>query len=34
MEARLRPFAQELCRLAESFQVKQLQQFIQQYREV
>ena len=33
-EARLRPFAQELCRLAESFQVKQLQQFIQQHAEV
>jgi signal transduction histidine kinase len=34
MEATFRPFAQELCRLAENFQVKQLQQFIQQYLEV
>jgi CheY-like chemotaxis protein len=34
MEARFRPFAQELCRLADNFQVKQLQQFIQQYLEV
>jgi signal transduction histidine kinase len=34
MEARFEPFAQELCRLAENFQVKQLQQFIQKYLEV
>jgi CheY-like chemotaxis protein len=34
MEATFRPFAQELCRLAENFQVKQLQQFIRQYLEV
>ncbi len=33
-EAKLRPFAQKLCRLAEGFQVKQLQQFIQEHVEV
>jgi CheY-like chemotaxis protein len=30
-ETQFKPFAQELCRLAEGFQIKQLQQFIQQY---
>jgi signal transduction histidine kinase len=34
MEVKFKPFAQELCRLAEGFQVKQLQTFIQQYVEV
>jgi signal transduction histidine kinase len=34
MEVQFKPFAQELCRLAEGFQVKQLQQFIQQYLDV
>jgi CheY-like chemotaxis protein len=31
---KFKPFAEELCRLAEGFQIKQLQQFIQQYMEV
>jgi CheY-like chemotaxis protein len=31
LDVKFNPFAQELHRLAESFQVKQLQQFIQQY---
>jgi signal transduction histidine kinase len=31
LDIKFKPFAQELYRLAESFQVKQLQQFIQQY---
>ncbi len=31
LDVKFNPFAQELCRLAESFQVKQLQQFVQQY---
>lgn len=31
LDVKFSPFAQELYRLAESFQVKQLQQFIQQY---
>jgi CheY-like chemotaxis protein len=31
LDVKFNPFAQELCRLAESFQIKQLQQFIQQY---
>lgn len=30
-DRKFRPFAQELCRLAENFQVKQLQSFIQEY---
>jgi CheY-like chemotaxis protein len=34
LEVRLKPFAQELFRLAESFQIKQLQHFIQQHVEV
>jgi signal transduction histidine kinase len=32
--AKFKPFAEELCRLAEGFQIKQLQQFIEQYMEV
>jgi CheY-like chemotaxis protein len=31
LDVKFNPFAQELCRLAEGFQVKQLQQFVQQY---
>jgi CheY-like chemotaxis protein len=31
LDVKFNPFAQELCRLSESFQIKQLQQFIQQY---
>jgi CheY-like chemotaxis protein len=31
LDDKFKPFTQELCCLAESFQVKQLQQFIQQY---
>jgi CheY-like chemotaxis protein len=31
LDVKFKPFTQELCSLAESFQVKQLQQFIQQY---
>jgi CheY-like chemotaxis protein len=34
LEEKFKPFAQELCRLADGFQVKQLQIFIQQYVEV
>jgi CheY-like chemotaxis protein len=34
LEVKFKPFAQELCRLADGFQVKQLQIFIQQYVEV
>jgi CheY-like chemotaxis protein len=34
VERKFKPFAQELSRLAEGFQVKQLQHFIQQYLEV
>jgi CheY-like chemotaxis protein len=31
LDVKFNPFAQELCRLAEGFQVKQLQQFVQQF---
>jgi signal transduction histidine kinase len=34
LEVKFKPFAQELCRLADGFQVKQLQHFIQKYVEV